>query len=699
MLTTVGLLGHLGAWIGCTIFSIWLVIKHGSTRSGLMLSLALFVTGLWALVVAYTGFYGGGGVAIAPFETLSNIALTVFLSALLLGNGRPRDQAESERRAVFNFLIGLFLAQLVMDVFVRPDMYANPLGPLASVSLALRIMAAIGMLLLVHNLYLSTTPSSHFGTRLLSVAMGAIIIYDLNLYTITFLNREIPPNLMNMRGIILVLVLPILWMAARRSQGWRIQLSHSAAFQTFALAGIGLYLVFMASAVYGLRLIGGDWGRLLQIIFLFSALLLSALFLVSDRARAWTRVKIAKNFLPYKYDYRSEWLRFIRTVSTARSGYGELPERVVRAVATIIDAPGGILFSYGDDRQYAPLAHWHMAWSDAGSLSDTHPMVQRMASDGRIVNLDEYRADPALADRPPEWMLESSKAWLIVPFIHLEHLAGFVVLQRSRVVEELNWEDFDLLRTVGRQAASYIAEAQSQSTLADAEKFDEFNRRFAFIMHDIKNLVSQLSLLARNAERHADNPEFRADMVATLQSSVGKMNALLARLAQHNKGKPDEKVTVELGPVIEAVVRDKGQHHPIQYKLYDEALVVGDEQRIEQIVTHLLQNAVDASNATASVAVELRVNDGQAEIVIEDKGVGMSPAFIRDQLFKPFVSTKVNGFGIGSFESREIARSMGGSVDVWSAEGEGSRFTVRLPLADRSGSETINVRAATNGVD
>src|SRR3546814_13854417 len=79
-----------------------------------------------------------------------------------------------------------------------------------------------------------------------------------------------------------------------------------------------------------------------------------------------------------------------------------------------------------------------------------------------------------------------------------------------------NWEDFDLLRTVGQQAASYIAEAQSQSALADAEKFEEFNRRFAFIMHDIKNLVSQLSPVARNAERHADKPEFRADMVATL---------------------------------------------------------------------------------------------------------------------------------------------------------------------------------------
>ena len=81
----------------------------------------------------------------------------------------------------------------------------------------------------------------------------------------------------------------------------------------------------------------------------------------------------------------------------------------------------------------------------------------------------------------------------------------------------LDWEDFDLLRTAGRQAASSLAEAQGQEALANAQRFEEFNRRFAFILHDMKNLVSQLSLLSRNAERHADNPEFRADMVATLQ--------------------------------------------------------------------------------------------------------------------------------------------------------------------------------------
>src|SRR5690606_3473343 len=100
-----------------------------------------------------------------------------------------------------------------------------------------------------------------------------------------------------------------------------------------------------------------------------------------------------------------------------------------------------------------------------------------------------------------------------------DRLVGAVLLARPEIGRQLDWEDFDLLRIVGRQVASYLAEAQSQEALSEARRFDEFNRRFAFIMHDIKNLVSQLSLVARNAERHADNPEFRVDMVATLKNS------------------------------------------------------------------------------------------------------------------------------------------------------------------------------------
>ena len=700
MLTLAGLFGHLAAAAGFVCLALWLLMRHGDTISGLWLVTAAFATALWAAMVSLAAFYGGGAIdAMSALETIRNMAWAGFMVSLLrLGKSGPRA-VERERVIVVSILGVVLITQLVVDVILVPDMMAMWLTGAGSLSVMLRIVASISILLLIHNLYLSATPSNPFGLRLLSVALGAVAVYDLNLYTIAFLNRAISPNLLNMRGVAVALVLPLLFLAAHRNRGWRIQLSHAAAFQTFALIGIGLYLVFMAVAVYGLRLVGGDWGRLLQIVFLFVALVASALFAVSDRARAWSRVKIAKHFLPYKYDYREEWLRFIRTVGIARTGYGELPERVVRAVATIVDSPGGMVFTLGDDRNYAPLAQWNMPWTEARPVEAGHPMIAQMVADGRIVHLDEHRQMGISAERAPGWLLEDHRAWLIVPLIHLERLAGFLLLERSPVVAELNWEDFDLLRTVGQQAASYIAEAQSQSALAEAEKFEEFNRRFAFIMHDIKNLVSQLSLLARNAERHAGNPDFQADMAATLQSSVSKMNDLLARLAQHNKGRPDERVLVKLGTLLTSVVEAKRAAHPVELHVDGDGAALGDPQRVEQIVAHLLQNAIDASPAGIPVEVALRASDGGAQITVTDRGAGMSPAFIRDQLFKPFVSTKTGGFGIGAFESREITRSMGGTLEVWSREGQGTTFTVHLPLAVNGERDVQELRALANGIE
>ncbi len=115
-----------------------------------------------------------------------------------------------------------------------------------------------------------------------------------------------------------------------------------------------------------------------------------------------------------------------------------------------------------------------------------------------------------------------------MPLIHGERLFGLILLASPEYRRVLDWEDFDLLRTAGRQAASSLAEAHGQEALSNAQRFEEFNRRFAFILHDIKNLVSQLSLLSRNAERHADNPEFRADMVATL-AQLGRQDERAAR--------------------------------------------------------------------------------------------------------------------------------------------------------------------------
>jgi putative PEP-CTERM system histidine kinase len=489
-------------------------------------------------------------------------------------------------------------------------------------------------------------------------------------------------------------MVPLLLFSSREAWAARVQVSRQVVFHTLSFSMIGFYLIAMAVLAYGLRLVGGDWGRLLQISFLFATVTLGVVVLVSRRFRAALRVQIAKNFFAYKYDYRVEWLRFIATVSQTGAagnpdGAGALHERVIEGVCTVLDSPGGVLL-VPDAAALTPIADWHAGAMRAQPLPRDEGLAQFLEQRQRVIDFDELRAGAGDYGglEMPDWVATSRNLWLAVPLVHLDTLAGVILLKRTLARRGLNWEDYDLLRTLGRQAASYIAESSTQIALDEAAKFDEFNRRFAFIMHDIKNLVSQLSLVARNAERHADNPAFRADMIKTLQSSVGKMNDLLARLAQRPGGRGDLNWhAVALYALVAQVVDVKRLAHPplTLAAPADESVigqrVHGDAGQLEQLFLHLVQNAIDASAADAAIRITVETSDADMTVTIMDEGKGMSPRFIRQDLFQPFRSTKPGGFGIGAYEAREIARAHGGRLDVVSREGEGSVFTVVLPLS------------------
>jgi putative PEP-CTERM system histidine kinase len=282
----------------------------------------------------------------------------------------------------------------------------------------------------------------------------------------------------------------------------------------------------------------------------------------------------------------------------------------------------------------------------------------------------------------PEWLTSDPSAWAGVPLVHNGKLVGLVLLAAPGFRRSLDWEDFDLLKTAGRQAASSLAEAHGQQALSQAQRFDEFNRRFAFILHDVKNLVSQLSLLARNAERHADNPEFRADMVATLKSSVDKMNDLLARLAPQAGSRPVKPEAQPLSPILEAAIDAGNRGRDVRLRGNQSLWAVADALALEQAVTHILHNAIDASAPDQPVMIDVLGAGDEVAISVIDEGKGMTVDFIRDQLFQPFASTKDGGFGVGAFEARALVAAMGGILTVQSRPGKGSRFTIRLPAPE-----------------
>jgi len=548
------------------------------------------------------------------------------------------------------------------------------------------LLAVVGLVLL-EQIIRNTPPELLRATKYLCLGIGGIFVYDFYLYSDALMFQRIDPALWEARGFVNAIVVPVIGVALARNQQWspRIFISRRVVFHTSALLASGIYLIAMGIGGYYVRDYGGTWGTVAQTIFLFGASLILLILLFSGPLRARLRVFINKHFFHYKYDYREEWLRFIRTLSSNGQDI-PLPERVVRAIAQMIGCHGGALWMLQDNGRYESQARWNMELPAMASEPVDSSLIRFLEIQKWVINLDEYKHDPglyrSLGDlQMPEWLKSIPDAWLISPLILEDRLMGFVVLARSAANHRhFNWEDSDLLKTSGSQAASYLAQHAISQALAEAKQFEAFSRLSTYAVHDLKNLISQLSLVVSNAARHKGNPLFMENVVSTVENSVSKMNRLLARLLDGVQ--VDSRREVDLSTLLEEVVRDAHAAKPAPVLKYDAhgITVAADRDQLVSVMGHVIQNAQDATPDDGQVIVRLKKANGLAVVEVEDSGCGMDEAFIRARLFRPFQTTKgTSGMGIGVYEAREFVRSLGGDIYVQSKPGQGTIFRIEIP--------------------
>ena len=667
---------HALAAVAFASLAIWR-LGEAARRPGQRLLLGAFaLTACWAWLSAVAP-----GDPLVDFSESARNLIWIGLLYSLTVAGAERQHGVRLVYAAVAASIGL---QLVADALGL----LGPSGTVTQTALVLHLTTAAGALVLVHNVYGQAAPASRSSIRLAMLGLAMIWIYDLNYYTIAYLGSPGAEGLDRWRGLAVALTTPLFAIGLRGGDAWRINLSRAATFQSLSLLAICAYFALMAIVATALRGSSVDWPAALTITVLAAMTVGAMVVLPSGRARGWLKVKAAKHLFEHRFDYRAEWLRFTDTLGRAGADEAPLGERVVKAFADIAEAPGGLLLvGDGAGGALAIAASWNWPGDalPADRLDESASFWTEVERSGRVIELEALRhgwassKDKALA--VPGWLIGLPEAWAGIPLVHHGRLIGLVLLAAPEYRRALDWEDFDLLRTAGRQAANALAEAQGQDALANAQRFEEFNRRFAFILHDVKNLVSQLSLLARNSERHAGNPEFRADMVATLKSSVGKMNDLLARLAPHAPAPAQQLAAQPVDGIVAAAIATR--RHPHVTLGGERGLWARvDGAALGQALEHLLQNAIEASPDGAPIAVHVAQSAGSVAIAIADQGCGMDGDFILNRLFQPFVSTKPTGFGIGAFEARTAIAAMGGRIAVESRVGEGAKFTIHVPAAE-----------------
>jgi putative PEP-CTERM system histidine kinase len=640
------------------------------SRETALAAVASALTIAWALTLATDGVLLAA--AQPALETAPLLVWTVFLTLLIAPTVNTRFDPRL-RFAMLTIPATIGCAVLWNDALAALSFRG---GALSEAQIIGREAVAVFGLLLVENLLRNVSARRQRNVLPLCIGLGGLFAYQLFLYSDALLFGWVSERFATARPAVACLVAPFLGLTLLRNRGWRvaIHLSQNVVLHSLTLIASGVFLLAIVTVAGLLRDRGGDWAQVVQVTALFGSILVLASIVSSGRLKARLKYLIARHLFAQRYDYRVEWMSFIDMLSTRDAG-DDLKCRAIEGIANVVEAPAGALWLRDGMRangDFIPVSFWNMQLaSDAAEPADS-AFIKGFRGGHWIQEFHRGRGYAALGE-----------CWLAVPLTAQGELIGFITLAPPRATIELNWESFELLRALGRQAASYTAEERLGQQLQDAHRLQGYAKRFAFVAHDIKNLAAQLRMVVVNAQRHGDDPAFRADAFETIRHSVTRMNELLQQLRANQVLDNAASAAIDAVPVIRHLLDTRGPGLARIRCAFEagNALVAIEAERLASVVTLLLDNAIEASPPGAGVLLGVRCRDGKLVIDIADQGAGMDVDFIHGQLFRPFRSTKAEGYGIGAYQSRELLRMAGGDLDVISAPGAGTTMRVILPLA------------------
>ena len=667
-----------------------LAINWQRQLQGGFLLLACVFSVAWSGLLGYELAFGG-----LPFhllwitETLRSMGWMMFLAFLLWELFTRNNVSRTWLISLVSVMALILLVQLVPYEYwlVEYQEYGSRISDLRVV---LYLVIAVIGISLVEQFFRNTAIESRWTIKYLCLGLGLGFFYDFFLYADALLFKRIDPVIWDSRGAVNALVAPLVAVSARRNPDWSLKVfvSKQVVFHTTGILGTGVYLLSMAFLGFYIKDFGGEYGDFFRLIFFVIAIVLLFILVSSGQLRARLKVFLNKNFFKYQYDYREEWLNLINQLSTIDSSK-PLTERVMKVISGIMDSHQGNLWVCPDNKPCRCVAGLDRMMLDINPEKWRSTIAFMQASQW-IIDVDEYRQNKSIYDdlELPQALLERNDIWLLVPLIHEESVHSFVVLSHSNSIDQLNWENRDLLLMAGRQAASYLVLEEAADALAEARQFEGFNRLSAFVIHDLKNLIAQLSLVTSNAARHKHNPAFIDDAMATIENSVGKMNRLMLQLK--SAGQSEKAKSIDIKKVLNDVITEKQRQNPkpeLIDRLHGNVRLSAEAELLSAIIGHVIQNAQDATPDDGQITVEVEKTDRGLEISVADNGSGMDQSFIKDRLFKPFDTTKgLTGMGIGAYESREFILGMGGDIEVESEPGRGTLFTIIIPVDDEENS-------------
>jgi putative PEP-CTERM system histidine kinase len=681
------LYSYLSATAGYSILLVLILIRINKDPVNICFALAISGSLAWTGLTTYS--LQNPAIFISetlPLETLNYTLWFVFLIVLLIRQQYNNNYALLIKSWQVYLLLAVIALIFLLEFFINFYAFVRQFIDYDPRFFSHNCLAITG-LILIEYLYKNADTSQKSAIKFICFGLGCLFLFDFVLFSKSLLYTELDFGLWNSRGFIHLLLMPFLAVSIKRLQqkstATEIPISRQILFPTAILFSTGIYLVLMSLAGYYIKDSGGDLGQAVLPIFIFLTILLFLLLAFSQKIRTKVRINFTKHFFQYNYDYREQWLKLSKSL-TKLNTQNELLSLIIKTMAGLVDGFGGGLWLKNDQGNYYLAKYDSLGFHALQIIDSDDPVIQFLINKKWTIDFVEYNNNPQKYTELDlsQWFAETSDVWLIIPLFKQNEMLAFVVISKAIVPRQLNWEDHDILKTVAMQLSNALALSHASDELSRSRQFEAYNQLSAYLVHDLKNLVTQVSLIVKNAETYKHNPEFIDDSIDTLKNVSGKLQHLVGQLKKEQLNAADPETVDLLKVIADIAIQQAGNKPKLSVATQTETcLVKGANAKMTAILGHLVQNAQEATKDNGLVKLELFKNKQQAIIKIIDNGIGMDSTFISERLFKPFDTTKGNaGMGIGVYEARDYILKQSGQINVKSAPGQGTTFIISLPL-------------------
>ncbi len=594
-----------------------------------------------------------------------------------------------------SILIGLSICSIFFIFWIKsPHFFFLPgnrenyeifmLGPIGRYFYIFLLLGMIVNLIHLENTLRFSTGLRRQQIKNVVIGVGALLSFQIYLASKALLFSALDARYLPVTSVIVLISCGLVLLAVVRNRllDMDIFISRYVIYNSMTVLLVGAYLLVVGLVAQGIKLSGGSFDTFWSILFAFTATVGIVASLLSTRLRRKVQLFINRHFYRHKYEFKDKWMETTEKIG-AKTDILQIQRTIVEMISETMGAEEVFLWLYEPVHRRFQLSASTIPVLGQLQIKEDHPLVLYIKKNPTTFFIKDILEDEKKVAQEMAPVIMATRAILCTPLIAGgEEPLGFILQGEDVSGEPYRRDDFDLLKAIANHAASRIKNIRLTQELLTVKEAETFHQVSSFFIHDLKNLVSTLSLLVENAGEHMSNPLFQQDAAKTLKSTVSKMNAMISNLTILYRGLKISPRPVNFNDLIEETLATLNGHVSSRLVKRMETLptIPADGEQLRKVCLNLLLNAIEASPPDWKIEIRTSTENGDVVLTVVDHGCGMSPEFIQSSLFRPFQTTKSNGLGIGLFQCKKIVEAHQGRIEVESKVGKGSLFRVVLPV-------------------